>query len=196
MNGSDRVSASGNLWSGDIGDAFGFGLGTSGTGEGGGGKGTGVGINDFGGLGNSLSNHIGNGVCNDAHCSGHGTGQVPGGHVTKAPSLREPVDFDAGGTLPKDVIQRIVRMNAGRSRLCYEDGLRTNPTLGGRVEVKFMIGRDGSVTAAADGPTSDMPDMKVRQCVVTSFYNLSFPQPGNGIVRVSYPLVFIPGDAQ
>src|SRR5262249_37300578 len=33
------------------------------------------------------------------------------------------------GNLPPEVVQRIVRQNFGRFRLCYENGLRNNPTL-------------------------------------------------------------------
>ena len=35
------------------------------------------------------------------------------------------------GRLPPEVIQRIVRQNFGRFRLCYENGLRNNPNLAG-----------------------------------------------------------------
>jgi len=41
------------------------------------------------------------------------------------------------GRLPPEVIQRIVRQNFGRFRNCYESSLRTNPSLTGRVAVKF-----------------------------------------------------------
>lgn len=57
--------------------------------------------------------------------------------------------------------------------------------------MKFVIGRDGSVMIAQDGG-SDIPDAGVRQCVVSSFTNLSFPPPDNGLVTVVYPLMFTP----
>ena len=53
------------------------------------------------------------------------------------------------GRLPPEVIQRIVRQNFGRFRLCYENGLRNNPNLQGRVAVRFVIGREGDVIAAS-----------------------------------------------
>ena len=95
------------------------------------------------------------------------------------------------GRLPPEVIQRIVRQNFGRFRLCYENGLRTDPTLTGRVSVKFMISRDGSVGVAADAG-SDIPDSSVTSCVVRSFTAMSFPAPDSGIVTVTYPLMFTP----
>jgi hypothetical protein len=96
------------------------------------------------------------------------------------------------GRLPPEVIQRIVRQNFGRFRLCYENGLRNNPNLQGRVSVRFVIGRDGAVGSVGNGG-SDMPDGGVVSCVVRAFYGLSFPQPEGGIVTVTYPIMFSPG---
>ena len=96
------------------------------------------------------------------------------------------------GRLPPEVIQRIVRQNFGRFRLCYENGLRSNPNLQGRVSVRFVIGRDGAVSQVGNGG-SDMPDGGVVSCVVRAFYGLSFPQPEGGIVTVVYPINFAPG---
>jgi len=60
------------------------------------------------------------------------------------------------GRLPPEVIQRIVRQNFGRFRLCYENGARTAPSLKGRVSVRFVIDRTGAVVGAADAG-SDLP---------------------------------------
>jgi hypothetical protein len=97
------------------------------------------------------------------------------------------------GRLPAEIIQRIVRQNHGRFRLCYEGGLRNNPALQGRVEVRFVIGRDGAVASVGNGH-SDLPDSSVVQCVAQAYYGLSFPQPEGGVVTVVYPIVFSPGD--
>jgi hypothetical protein len=95
------------------------------------------------------------------------------------------------GRLDPQVIQRIVRLNDGRYRFCYQNGLRADPGLQGRVTVKFVIDRHGSVGVASDGG-SDIPDQTVRQCVVQSFMSLSFPEPDSGTVTVIYPIVFSP----
>ncbi len=96
------------------------------------------------------------------------------------------------GRLPPEVIHRIVQQNFGRFRLCYENGLRNNRNLQGRVSVRFVIGRDGAVSSVGNGG-SDMPDSGVVSCVVRAFYGLSFPQPEGGIVTVTYPIMFSPG---
>lgn len=97
------------------------------------------------------------------------------------------------GNLPPSIIQSIVRQNFGSLRACYEDGLRRDPRLKGRVAVRFVIDRDGTV--ASVGPnSSDLPDPGVVACVVRSFEPLLFPRPRGGLVTVAYPISFIPGD--
>ena len=97
------------------------------------------------------------------------------------------------GRLPPEVIQRIVRQNFGRFRLCYENGLRNNPNLQGRVSVRFVIGRDGAISNVSNGG-SDLPDSGVVSCIVRAYYGLSFPQPEGGIVTAVIPVMLSPGD--
>ncbi len=122
------------------------------------------------------------------HADGGGLGRLGGSG--RAPSLRMGT-MSVNGRLPPEVIQRIVRQSFGRFRVCYENGLRLNPQLQGRVATQFIIGRDGSVTSAKDNG-SDMPDQTVTQCVVRAFANLSYPQPEGGIVTVVAPIIFSP----
>jgi hypothetical protein len=185
-SGQDEKSARGNMFGDTIGDSFGAGgLGLSGVGEGGGGRGEGIGLGNFGGLGHGAGTGTGQGI-------GNGRGRLGGGHQVKAPRIREGAT-QVNGRLPPEVIQRIVRQNFGRFRLCYENGMRNNPNLQGRVAVKFVIDRSGAVAMTADGG-SDLPDQGVVQCVVRGFGNLSFPQPEGGMVTVVYPIQFSPGD--
>ncbi|MGC4092815.1 MAG: AgmX/PglI C-terminal domain-containing protein [Polyangiaceae bacterium] len=159
-----ELSARGNMWGDEIGDAFGSGgLGLAGIGAGGGGVGQGFG-------------------------AGHG--RLGGSHATAAPKVsmgRSSVT----GNLPSEVVQRIVRQNFGRFRLCYEAGLGRNPALSGRVPVRFVIDRSGSVSNVANGG-SELPDSSVVSCVLASFYGLSFPQPEGGIATVTLPISFAP----
>jgi len=165
---------------GGQGDAFGAGgLGLSGVGEGGGGRGE-LGLGSIGTLGHGAGSGTGEGF-------GHGDGRLSGEHRVKPPSVRMGAT-SVSGRLPPEVIQRIVRQNFGRFRLCYEKGLRVNPALGGRVEVRFQIQRDGSVSAIS--ATGTLADASVTACVGAAFRQLSFPQPEGGTVIVSYPILF------
>ena len=189
--GHDGFDAEGGMF-GDPGESGGFGgLRLSGTEKGGGGHGAGVGI---GGIGDSLS-LTGLGNCTTGNCGdgrfARGVGRSGPGHATKAPSMRQG-DATVRGHLPPEVVQRIVRQNYGRFRQCYENGLRANPNLSGRVTARFVIAREGSVSSVQNGG-SDLPDASVVSCVVSAFYGLSFPTPEAGIVTVSYPIMFSPG---
>ncbi len=183
--GKDAASFAGNMWGNDFGASFGAGgLGLTGIGNGGGGLYEGIGLGNVGTVG-----HGGGGGPDDGFGRSHG--QLSGTHKVKVPSVRVGAT-SVSGHLPPEVIQRIVRQNFGRFRACYENGLRGNPALGGRVAVRFVIGRDGAVGSVGNGG-SDLPDPNVVSCVVRAFYGLSFPQPDGGIVTVTYPIVFTPG---
>ena len=168
----------GNMFGSTIGDASGDVMGSTSIGSGGGGRGEGISIGQMGPLG---------GGC--AACAGVGTGRLQRAHVVRTPVVGED-RAEVNGRVPPETIQRIVRQNFGRFRLCYENGLRANPSLSGRVTVKFVINRQGGVAVAADGG-SDLGDAGVRQCVVSSFTTLSFPEQ-EGTTTVWYPLVFTP----
>jgi hypothetical protein len=182
-SGNDATNALGNLWGPDIGEAAGAnGLTLSGIGEGGGKKGEGIGMDGIGTIGDGLGNPGGFGQRKLADQARKGG----------APIMRQgPTTVE--GRIPAEVIQRAVRQNFGRFRFCYQDGLRNNPSLAGRVAVRFVIDRGGAVSTVANGG-SDLPDANVVSCVVRAFYGLSFPPPDNGIVMVTYPLMFSPGN--
>ncbi len=145
------------------------GLGLTGIGEGAG-RSEGIGLGNIGTLG--------------MHRDGGGAGRPP--------SIRQGA-ITVSGRIPPEVIQRIVRQNFGRFRVCYQDGLKKNPSLQGRIAVKYTIDRDGGVKGAPADGGSDLPDPSVVQCVVRAFQNISYPEPEGGIVTVVYPMIFSPG---
>ena len=186
--GPDAMTANGNMWGAEPGEANGMGgLSLSGIGEGGGSKGWGVGLGEIGTV-----DH-GSGTCTGPNCQGFGafSGRLPAGYKPKSPGGMRQGKTDVTGRMPPEIIQRVVRQNFGRFRGCYESALRTNPNLEGRVTVAFVIGSDGAVGSASNAG-STLPDSAVVACVVRSFYGLSFPQPDGGVVRVTYPIAFTP----
>jgi hypothetical protein len=111
---------------------------------------------------------------------------VAGKGVLRAGSL------SVNGRLPPEVVARVVRQNQSHVTACYQNGLRSNPNLQGRVVVKFVIDPSGAVKTASDGG-SDLPDPQVVQCIVRAVKdNLTFPQPEGGVVTVVYPLTLSP----
>ena len=102
-------------------------------------------------------------------------------------------DVLAMGNLEPAVIQRIVRAAYGQFRVCYEAGLARDPKLEGRVQTRFVIGRDGRVTQSSADADPGLTDPQVVQCVVDAMSKLHFPKPRGGIVTVVYPIMLSPG---
>ncbi len=197
-NGREDRNAIGNQFFGaTMDDAFGNGgLRLEGIGEGAGGAGHGIALDGIYGVGPGGKPWGGNcGTnCGDGHDPNgfpNHSGPTLGGHIPHQPVQGRTPLIEGGGNLDPAVIQRIVRQNFGRFRLCYEQGLRGNPALTGRVSTKFVIARDGSVSTTALGD-SDIPDANVSACVVRSFSGLSFPTHEGPVIQVTYPLVFTP----
>jgi hypothetical protein len=126
----------------------------------------------------------------DAAAEEAGTGLV-GVAKHKAPRIRFGGITTSSTDLPVEVIERIVRQNFGRFRLCYENGLRTDPTLEGNVRLRFVIEADGSAGVVSDAG-SDLPDSSVVTCVQRAFGSLSFPAPSGGAMTVTYSVSFAP----
>jgi hypothetical protein len=99
------------------------------------------------------------------------------------------------GRLPPEVIQRIVRQDYGKFRVCYEDGLRRNRDLEGRVTTRFTIGREGRVEKVSLA-SATLPDSAAVQCVLDEYKKLNFPFPEGGIVTVVYPIMFSRDDSR
>lgn len=177
-------SAMGNIFGQTIDDAAGVGgLGLSGAGEGAGGLGAGVPLGAVGTIGHT----DGSGTAQGFGCCG---GKLPRReHVARFGFRFVDGELSVNGRLPPEAIQRVVRQSFGRLRACYETGLARDPGLEGRVSVKFVIDRSGSVALAAPMENST-GDAAVGACVTRAYSAMTFPQPEGGIVTVVYPVVF------
>ena len=58
-----------------------------------------------------------------------------------------------GRSLPKEEIRKTVHANIQQVIDCYESALATDPTLSGKVSIKFIIALDGTLTMAAVAET-------------------------------------------
>ena len=101
---------------------------------------------------------------------------------------------EVAGTLPPAVIARITRQNFGRLRLCYEDALAKKADLGGQIEIKYTIAKDGTVKAPQVAK-SDLKDAALEDCIRRSFLGFSFPQPEGGEVTVTQKMTLSVGPA-
>lgn len=121
-----------------------------------------------------------------------GDGRRPGelGKRTEGTPKSGMLDPIVMGSIDKATVARIVAMHLPRIRACYERELQKQPQLAGKLSVKFVIAKDGSV-ATATSRHDTLGSAVVAECVHTRFRQMRFPKPrGGGIVTVSYPLVF------
>jgi hypothetical protein len=130
---------------------------------------------------------------------GHGSGQGYGAGAGRGlasrgvgPSLRAAAPT-VSGSLNTEVIRRVVLRNLGQVRRCYENALRGNPALMGRLVPSFTIDAQGRVIAVRF-TLNTLNDNTVTFCVEAALRRWIFPAPAGGVtVTVSYPMNFAPG---
>ncbi len=169
----------GNSDSAKMGEGFGFGgLGLTGTGRGGGGHGEGS---------------IGYGRLATI-------GTLPAARSLEkraiAPRMMATQPMMIGGSLPRGVVKRVVGRRTNELRGCYNEYLRIDPELEGRVEVQFIIDGTGKVVGAAV-TDSTLGHNPVEECILEVVLGWEFPTVASGgIVAVTYPFVFAPDNGE
>jgi len=119
-----------------------------------------------------------------------GNGYAPG--IAGPGATAEGGDLIVMGSLDKTVIQKVIQRHLNQIRYCYQRELTKDPDLAGRVVIKFVVARDGTVSSATV-KSSTMGNNAVETCIAGRFMRFMFPEPaGGGIVIVSYPFVFSP----
>lgn len=101
------------------------------------------------------------------------------------------------GALDKVLIDQVLNTTGEALHACYLQRLAERPTLEGRVTVKFVIAKDGTVSSATIKSIDDtLRDEALAVCVLNTTRALKFPEPkGGGLVIVSYPFLFSASEA-
>ena len=157
---------------GAYGTADGSGLGGSGGGVGGGsgtGYGTGTGPGRGSGSGGGVGGGQGTGV-------GDGTGPGNGG---------------AGGYRSNESLLSVVRRYAPGIQFCYDNELKKNPGLRGKLVVAITVLASGEVSDATVVENS-LGSNAVSQCVLSQIRGWHFPAIPTGVTSFRAPFVFTP----
>ncbi len=125
-------------------------------------------------------------------------GEVSGGQALTEKKISGNIKLDGGediggaGEFDSKLVTAEVKKRLSAIKICYENQLRKNPTLQGKVTVEFTIEQSGTVSkASATGNTTN--DAAVAACVVDTVKRFRFnPGPTGGSVTFSYPFVFAP----
>jgi hypothetical protein len=105
-----------------------------------------------------------------------------------SPSAQAPVALVApSGDVDPEEVNVAVRAQSGRFQRCYEAARETQPTLSGRLEVRFLVNSDGSV-AHPRAVETNLP-RAFTECVVGVFSRLLLP-PRDSASVAQYPMSF------
>jgi hypothetical protein len=96
------------------------------------------------------------------------------------------------GPLELPPVEQTIAPRFARFLGCYETGRAEDPKLGGQVDIRFVIGEDGS-TREVHASHTTLGSREVVSCLEASFRGLSFPASARGKTTVIYPLFFVPG---
>lgn len=176
-SGLENQNANGNLNGDSVGDSFGYnGLGPAGTGWGANGPQDGViGVGDLATRGNRHG---------DTYGVDRGTRLASRGN--RGPIVRAAAPTVVGLLAP-DSIRRVVLRNLAQVTHCHEQGLIQNPTLSGRVVIRFVIGGQGMILGSSVSE-SNLVVPSVSECISNAVRRWQFPAPeGGGVVTVNYP---------
>lgn len=120
-----------------------------------------------------------------------------GGQVTERTvkgSVKSSAGDEVGGTgaFDSSVVVSMIKTRLRAIQMCYEQQLRRNPTLAGKVTIEFSIQPRGNVTdlKVKENTTGDAA---VGTCVANTVSTFRFnPGPEGGSVTYAYPFVFSP----
>ncbi|MCY1045012.1 AgmX/PglI C-terminal domain-containing protein [Corallococcus sp. bb12-1] len=124
-----------------------------------------------------------------------GAGKVDTGskQAIKVPQVADAAaEVDSAEVNPKAMARFIQSMKASIQR-CYEKELKRDPTLKGRVMVRFNLKPNGR----ADNIEVDESTLRsegVSSCIITTIRGWKFPFTPSDDVPVSYPFIFSSGD--
>jgi hypothetical protein len=91
-------------------------------------------------------------------------------------------------------VQRLARAKGYTPfRHCYEEGLRRNQKIGGKVSLDLVLAADGSVQSAVK-TASTVGDSSVDQCVAREAGHLALARPDSGTPNVAMVVTLSPGD--
>jgi hypothetical protein len=111
------------------------------------------------------------------------------------PAPREIVDITsaAAGASQADV-QRLARAKGYNPfRSCFEEGLRRDQKLGGKITVDFTLGANGEVLGAKK-TAATLGDDSVVECVVREAGRLELAHPESGTPAITMVVTLSPGD--
>jgi TonB family protein len=158
-------------------------------------EGQGVATNGRGGQGTrgSSTGTVGSGTGTGPAGPGSGTGGKDvkvGEEKVGIVESKKPIVDDDGGLDAESVYKKIKSQYQGQVQKCYNDALKANSGLKGRVDVTITIGVGGNVTSV---DVSGF-DSGVDACISAAARRWRFDKPPNGPATFQFPFTFRPAN--
>lgn len=97
---------------------------------------------------------------------------------------------EAMGARSEESLRKVLTDNMGRLQYIYEKHLKTNPDIGGKVEVEVTINADGSV-GSVNILKSEIAVPGLQQDILDAVRRWRYDAITSGNVKVVYPVVFV-----
>ncbi|MBN2527279.1 MAG: AgmX/PglI C-terminal domain-containing protein [Deltaproteobacteria bacterium] len=109
-------------------------------------------------------------------------------------TVKKKAPMASGGTgmMSSGDVASVVNRRIGAIKGCYERGLKRDPSLTGKITIRFTISGSGKVTTAR--PTLNQLNGEVGDCITSAFLRFRFPPPEGGTVTFEYPFLFTPAN--
>jgi hypothetical protein len=103
-------------------------------------------------------------------------------------TVRDSAPTQVDGPLDPGIIAGEIRRRLGAVRACYEAALKRNPSLSGKLVLRFAVSMIGKVTSL-EIDTDTLNDPEVIACIKARAFSWRFP-PSAEPIEFSYPFVF------
>jgi hypothetical protein len=95
------------------------------------------------------------------------------------------------GIITPAEVNKTVKSRLTALKMCYEKALKDNPSLKGKIILRFAIGKNGRVTSSSIA-SDYIKDPGVSSCLIEKVKTFAFTKPDGGEVELTFPIVFQP----
>ncbi|WP_223643848.1 AgmX/PglI C-terminal domain-containing protein [Corallococcus sp. EGB] len=125
--------------------------------------------------------------------SGAGTVDTGRKQAVKAPQVVDAVPEVDSSEVNSKALARFIQGRKVTIQRCYENGLKRDPSLKGKVMVRFNLTPEGRASDV-EVEESTLRSEEVISCIKTTIRGWTFPFKPSSEVSVSYPFIFSPGE--
>lgn len=93
----------------------------------------------------------------------------------------------------KEKARKVIKQHMKEIKACYEKQLASDPDLEGRIEVRFAVNEQG-IVVNAKVEKDTVKNKALSDCIVNAMKHWTFHSHHAGLIQLTYPFVFTPGE--